>query len=434
MRLFRLLKHDIARESRDWVRRSIIHETQAEQICQLYGIDYHREGDRSLGYNVLVGLGCLFIGVAVVLLLGNNWDEIPRGLRMGCLVLLTAATHGFAIKRYMEAERDKPIGLFFLGNLFYGAAIILIAQIYHLGEHMPDGILWWALGTLPFALILKRGILMLQTLLLALIWLFVEAGMGYFPALFPLFLAASVYVLYQDKSSQPLFLTTVAGFGSWFGVALAELWQGDYGYSLHGEHIVASVGLFIFAYAFSKWLGDQASAKAQDYGVTLGLWCLRFALILLFIMSFDGVWEELLHYDWDYWPSMFALVSAICAATIVLVTKRSELGLTPLFLLVYLGVTAVIVVFNHPDIATVLQVLTNLALVASGTYLITQGIRRGITHYFFLGISTILFTALLRYFDLIGNYIGGAALFMLFAVILLGAAKFWKRQKSVEAV
>ena len=34
-------------------------------------------------------------------------------------------------------------GLFFLGNLFYGASIILVAQIYHLGEHMPDGVFWW---------------------------------------------------------------------------------------------------------------------------------------------------------------------------------------------------------------------------------------------------------------------------------------------------
>ena len=38
-------------------------------------------------------------------------------------------------------------GLFFLGNIFYGASIILIAQIYHLGEYMPDGVFWWDTGS-----------------------------------------------------------------------------------------------------------------------------------------------------------------------------------------------------------------------------------------------------------------------------------------------
>ena len=65
-------------------------------------------------------------------------------------------------------------------------------------------------------------------------------------------------------------------------------------------------------------------------------------------------------------------------------------------------------------------------------WLIISGISKGISHYFFLGVASILITALLRYADLIGDYIGGALLFMFFAALLLGAARFWKKHRAGE--
>ena len=42
--------------------------------------------------------------------------------------------------------------VFFVGCLFYGCGIWLVAQVFHLNAHYPDGFWWWALGVLPFAL------------------------------------------------------------------------------------------------------------------------------------------------------------------------------------------------------------------------------------------------------------------------------------------
>ena len=78
------------------------------------------------------------------------------------------------------------------------------------------------------------------------------------------------------------------------------------------------------------------------------------------------------------------------------------------------------------------QVLDNVALVGTGIWLIVRGTAAGVSHYFFLGVATILLTAFLRYVDLIGDYIGGAVLFMAFAALLLGAARYWKRRQSRE--
>ena len=99
---------------------------------------------------------------------------------------------------------------------------------------------------------------------------------------------------------------------------------------------------------------------------------------------------------------------------------------------------AVVVTGAHADRANLevhsalFQVLDNVALVAAGTWLIVRGTATGVSHYFFLGVATIALTAFMRYVDLIGDYVGGAVLFMAFAALLLGAARYWKRRQSRE--
>src|SRR5690606_35139344 len=189
-------RHTISTESQRWVDARIITQDQAAQIRALYPTD-----DGRRGYGLLTILGYAFIALALITLIGANWDEIPRSLRMLGLVLLTLGTHGLALRRLLLGQRDSAIPLFFLGNAFYGVAIILIAQIYHLGEHMPDGVLAWALGFAPFALLLRDPWLTLQTLALAVVWAGLQVSLGYDIALFPAFLALTLYVLAQPKSS-----------------------------------------------------------------------------------------------------------------------------------------------------------------------------------------------------------------------------------------
>ena len=195
MRLIRLLKRDLATEVATWVEREIISVDQARSICRLYEVDYDAIRSRSTGYRVLVVLGFLFIGLALITVIGANWDEIPRAARMAGLLALTAGTHALALHHHRLGRASLATGLFVLGNLFYGASIILVAQIYHLGEHMPDGVFWWALGSLPFAVLLCSPWLTLMSGLLALIWLYLEYTTGFLSAtfvtfVFPLFLAA----------------------------------------------------------------------------------------------------------------------------------------------------------------------------------------------------------------------------------------------------
>ena len=433
MRLIRLLKNDLAKEISTWVDKDLISVDQAQSICKLYDVDYDSSQSYSMGYRLLVALGYLFIGLAVITLLGANWDEIPRGVRMAGLMAITLGTHSLGFRSYLVGNESSATGFFLLGNLFYGASIILIAQIYHLGEYMPDGVFWWALGSLPFGVLLRNSWLTLFSCLLALVWFFLEYSMDFFPTLFPLFIAAGLFVLIKGQASTLLFLTVVASIGFWIEISLSAAWAFDQSrVKLLPENFLVTVALFIFAYALSHWLHLRDSVKAKDYGAVLSLWSLRFALITMLVLSFNKPWYDLIHSDWHHQASMWQIIMLLLGLSLWLGWKTKHLKtLVPIIVFSMLSMVA-LVVPGHTENMIYFQITYNVALIGTGIWLIRRGIQRGISHYFFLGTATILLTALMRYIDLVGEYVGGAILFMGLAALLLGAAKYWKTQ-SIKA-
>jgi len=439
LRLIRLLKKDLAMEASTWVDSRLITLEQARAICRLYGIDYDSIRSHSGAYRVLVVLGFLFIGLSLITLIGANWDTIPRAARMVGLLVLTAGTHGLAMHLHLSGKDWPAVALFFLGSLFYGASIVLIAQIYHLGEHMPDGVFLWALGSLPFAVVLCNAWLTLLSGLLALTWFVLEfntefLSATFFVSVFPLFLVAESYVLAKGRASPLLLLIFVASLVLWFETALALMWaEGGSRLEYTSEHAFVAAALFILAYAVGRWLDMQESAKARDYGTVLSLWTLRFALLLLIVLSFDAPWERLLSASWDHETSMWIIVAAAVAAAFWISWKSKSRWL--LFgITVGSGATMISVIATGTgDAAVYFQVLANVVLVVAGIGLIFRGTASGISQLYFLGVTTVLLTAFVRYIDLLGDYVDSAILFIALAGVLLGSAWYWKRHHGNEA-
>jgi uncharacterized membrane protein len=75
-----------------------------------------------------------------------------------------------------ERQNYPRVGkaLIFLGSLLYGAGIWLIAQIYNIKEHYPNGILLWIIGVLPMAYMISSESILSLTLLLSTLWLGLE--------------------------------------------------------------------------------------------------------------------------------------------------------------------------------------------------------------------------------------------------------------------
>lgn len=434
VRLIRLLKKDLAQEIGGWVEKDLLSPEQARSICQEYDIDFDAARDDSGGYRLLVYLAYLFGGLALITILGANWELIPRGLRMGGLIALTAVFHIIGLFRYRADQQASATGFFLLGNLVYGASIILIAQIYHLGEHMPDGVFWWAIGSLPFGVLTRSAMLTLFSCALALVWFWIEFGMGYFPTLFPVFIVAGIYVLYHVKTSYLLFLTVVASIGLWLE-SLVTRGQGvnRYGFDISLEHFVVAVALTILGYALAEWMYKKGSVRSRDYATVLSLWSLRLGLLLMFVLSFSDPWREIMRDKWQYGQSMLMIIVPLLVLAVGFGFYAGRLRIVLPAVLLSSGVLAAVVFLGHRDHAVVYQIIVNLCLIITGILLIVRGTRSDTSHYYFMGVGTIVITALLRYFDLIGDFIGGAILFAVMAAIMLAAAKFWRARNDKEA-
>ncbi len=423
MRLVRLLKQDLANEVDEWLSEGIIDEAQQAKILERYGIVPGAES--ALSYQILMGLGILFVGLALITLIGANWEEIPRYLRTLGLVALTAATHLIGWQYVRGGELKNGFGLLFLGNFFFGASIILIAQIFHLGEHMPDGVFYWALGCLAMVLATRSRLIAVQMMALSVIWLVIEASLGFFPLLFPIFLMASAYVLRQSPSIL-LVVTSIASCALWFEYAAAFYWSEGRRLDFEAEHIVLTASLVAFIYGMSQWLLSSSRSIYQDYGTAIAVWCLRFCIIFVLIFSFAEPWREMLTANWNNWISLVVMCLVLWAAALYCGLRAGNYFSLLAFFCLLLITTFALLLVEQDVHAAAFQFLYNLVAVGLGVWLVMRGIRARASHYFWSGIFTILLIALFRYFDLIGSYIGGAILFLFIAAILLGAARYWR--------
>lgn len=429
MKLLRLLKRELQKETHEWVAAGLLSESQAQAICGRYGINYHEKSGHSYGYYVLIALGNLFIGLALITLIGHNWEEIPRAVRMGSLIALMLLFNALGIYYFRREQENAAVAWFFLGGLIYGAAIMLIAQIYHIGEHYPDGIFWWAMGVLPAALLLRSSVIMALTFALATLWFFTETHLDYFPVCYPLFLLVLGYQALRVKKNILLFLALVIGSGTLIEYAVSWLIREPHRFNFGPENVFIGAGLFVTYHGLAKWLGSRQSSELADYGIALEVWILRFAIVSLLVFSFEEPCRKLLAGDWYQSGLTVTLLHLLMIPAVAMsfVATRSleKSASTAAFAIVVLAAFAVSLSGNK-NYALYLQIGDNVVLVLTGVWLIVQGIRGGMTHYFYLGVITILLTGLLRYIDLIGDYIGAAILFAVFAAILLAAARFWK--------
>lgn len=132
-----------------WTAERIVTAEQAARIRALYP----EAPAVSWGMAVFFGIGAIVAGLGVILLVAYNWDEIPKFGKLALIFGIIAASHGGGL--WLRARPDwrrhvgEACGLF--GTMMFGSGIWLVAQIYNIDEHFPNGFLLWGLGALALA-------------------------------------------------------------------------------------------------------------------------------------------------------------------------------------------------------------------------------------------------------------------------------------------
>ena len=125
-------------------------------------------------------------------------------------------------------------------------------------------------------------------------------------------------------------------------------------------------------------------------------------------------------------------MSLLAALSLLLVRNTNRIKAVAGLCMAYFIILFLLISSSEQAYSLYFQVFDNTVLVLTGVGLIMRGIQHGVSHYFFLGVWSILITGFLRYIDLIESYVGGALLFLFFAAILLAAAKYWKHTNSAQ--
>jgi len=453
-----------------WRAAGIVGPDQAARILDLYETPAQLAArGRSLLLTTLMGVAALLVAMAAMLAIGYNWQAMPASVKLAIIFTVLLATHG--VGAYLRFRRGAKLAsdvAFFLGCLVFGAAIFLIAQIFHLSGHYPDTVWWWALGVMPFALCLDS--VLLQALLAALLalWCGMEilgfSDMGgwfwgrwnYIPNgaySLPLLILPGLAWAYRRSSLVTVWLYVMVL--AWWVVIQPEAWRL---FEL-SPFFIAAVGGVMLLVADSHPRGSRLAAPYRELGLLL------VAGTLLFLSFYEVTQDVFQARDYifqsEFRPppvmgqagaSALLAAAAIVAIGVWYVAAKMQPGdasaSTPQRMMqtarrqwFAVGVVTMalgMVAWWIADLGPVMPtVLANIAMVVLAFWLIARGLREDSGLAFTAGVVYLLVWAVTRYIDMFGDFggmLGAAGVFLLCGLALFAVAWFWRQRKEAHHV
>ena len=406
----------LTKELDRWQSDGIVDKETATKIANLYDIDPDAHSDKMSFVLKLVAY--LFFALAFFTLVGANWEEIPRLGRLTLVLFVLGLINFGGIYYLAKGKENLSTAMFFLGNFCFGAAIALIAQIYNISDEPSGGILLWSIGAFAVSFASKKGVLVAQSLIFATVWFFMITYQGDFGFGFIIFIALGAYTLYKDDSKWLAFVLFIDIFIyiiSFCGYISGLRAIFDYGF-LFGLPMVAIVSLSyaLLLISISPLLDKfrvGLGVFTKEFGKNFGVFVLLFWLFLFEERNLFEVGDEELWFVKSFFKSNFGFVFILFSVAyfVLFFKEKNKSGLLLGALLVSLPF-----VFSYgPGYANIFFSLANIITAA---VLIKKGELK-------LGLCMIFLVAAVRYFQLIGDYIGATALFMVFAFIVLVVAR-----------
>ncbi len=290
-----------------WLEEGIISAEQKERLLSRYQV--LEEADETAGPGRLITtvsmLGAVLIGAGIILFIASNWAEIPRWGKLFMIFSSMLTCYGLGFYLGYEKKSYPTVGgaLIFLASIIFGAGIFLIAQIYHIIVHYPNGPLLWGLGILPLAYLFRYTNVLALALIDLLIWLGMEAGFwipesAYFGNIMPyitLYLMAGISLwtiglmhrrlLSLRDLSGPYIVVGMLTAYSMAYVLTFDIYRTRLGAAELAPFYIGIVGLFTISGAISARAGEKEKAWGEEAAALT----LLLASALLLSLFFTGI-------------------------------------------------------------------------------------------------------------------------------------------------
>lgn len=420
-------------EMERWVGVGIISREQATAIRGLYAAPANQA---PWGLIVFFGIGAVVLGLGVILLLAYNWDELSKAVKLGLVLGGVALAHAAGVMQAKAGGWRVRLGeaLSLLGTMLFGAGIWLVAQIYHIEEHFPNGFLFWALGALAMAWALQsvsQGVL--ATVLLAIWGLSETLGFDWrVDGALALLLAGVGPLAWRRRSAllasvllPSLYLLLIANAAHWAGGAAA---------------FAAAFSLSAVLLALGKW----AEGRAEIRGLRRVLRFFGIAgwLVCSYIGGFHGAVDELLRWSGEphdggwagviYHGAWFA-AALILWAWVALKVRRGELGAvrTEEWLCPIALVYAELAAFAGEGLdARLVSIVFNLVMLCVASAWMVRGCREQRLRPVVLGSVLLSLVVFARYFDLFESLAVRGMVFIGLGAVLFAEGVFYRRARS----
>ncbi len=296
------------RETREWQEAGLIDPgVRAALVARYTAVSSARLGMVAL---ILVAVGMCAVGV--LLLIGYNWNVIPRAAKLTLVVGAVASAFGASAAASAKARPLVAETLAFFGALLFGNAIWLVAQILHIERRYPDAFLWWAGGVLVSAWLVRSPWIGALGSVLVLVWVGAEGDLAAAPSLqFLLLWPLALAVAYSLRS--PLMIRLVApaaGLWVFFGGmdnSHSALWLGS----------IALAGCAM--YSVGRW--HEADSRTRRAWEASGL----IVLLIVFIpLMITDVHRQMAPGGGNWLATTIALVAAVAAGASSVRPSRSS--------------------------------------------------------------------------------------------------------------
>ncbi|WP_199249613.1 DUF2157 domain-containing protein [[Phormidium] sp. ETS-05] len=172
-------RRQLRKESQKWLAEGLLTTEQSEQLRSRYKLDELEAAASNRFIAILIGLGCILLGLGVVVFVAAHWQVWSRWFKASLLLVLFALTNmaGFYLWQGKGRYRQKRLGqgLLLLGAIVLGANMALMSQMFHQVGSLYELFLAWSIGVLVMAYSLRLTPLAIMAVILVV--------MGYWQAL-----------------------------------------------------------------------------------------------------------------------------------------------------------------------------------------------------------------------------------------------------------
>ncbi len=416
-------------ESNGWVTKQ-----NSEAILKHVGATDSQFNLLTFGVAVL---GVLLLGSGIITYFAANWSEMAKITKL--ILLFGAMYMTFIAAGYFSKPEKSPLlgqALLVLGVIIFGANIMLIAQIYHIDEHYPNGVLFWALGGLLTAYLLKSHAALALSIALSVLWTTLETfGFNHIHFWFLALWLAFIPILYTQKWNFALHLALIALI-TWSVYSFFEFDKANNEIYLAQIYFILFLALFLIGMLCATTEHVKFFAKPiQNYSAFA-------ALGSFYILTFPDIQRGYRYYEENLRSeasNTWLLITFVCLAILVILTiwhrirsaqhERAKYLVYGQFLIAAVVLSIIMNLFLGGKHGGLMAIILNLLFFSGMVWLLFAGTHTNNRTLINLAFIFFAIALLTRYFDTFWTLLNRSFFFMAGGLILIIGGYFLEKQR-----